>query len=191
MASSRVWLKAGVPTTLLVLVAAVGGGMVAQRAFPDAAAADSVEQMFRAPEPEPTPAPQEIALSPSAQRHPDRAQVVDLLDAHFASINAMDYEAWKPTVVPEKWEYLPEDAWRREYDSTQDSFVRVHRIEPGLDDSLRVQLTFQSRQDPEHAPPQLPERCVQWSVVYALVTDGPRFRLDVTGLSGSALVSEC
>lgn len=190
MASSRVWLKVGAPTTLLVLVAAVGGGLAAQRIYPDAAA-DSVEQMFRAPAPDPAPAPQQVTLSPAAQRHPDHAQVVDLLDAHFASINAMDYAAWKPTVVPEKWEELPEQEWRQEYASTQDSFVRVHRIEPGLDDSLRVQLTFQSRQDPEHAPPQLPERCVQWSVVYSLVTDGPQYRLDVTGLSGSALVSEC
>lgn len=190
VASSRVWLKAGVPATLLALVAAVGGGMIAQRIYPDAAAADSVEQMFRIPA-EPDPAPQQVTLSPAAQRHPDRAQVVDVLDAHFASINAMDYEAWKRSVVPEKWKYLPEEAWRQEYDSTQDSFVRVHRIEPGLEDSLRVQLTFQSRQDPEHAPPQLPERCVQWSVVYRLVADGAGFRIDVTGLSGSALVSPC
>ncbi|MBE9374619.1 hypothetical protein IQ251_09180 [Saccharopolyspora sp. HNM0983] len=180
------------PTALLVLVAAAGSGVLVQRIYPDAAAAqDSVEQMFRDPAADPAPAPQEVTLSPAAQRHPDRDQVVRLLDAHFAAINAMDYAAWKPTVVPEKWAELPEDAWLQEYASTQDSFMRVHRIEPGVDDSLRVQLTFQSRQDPEHAPPQLPERCVQWSVVYPLVTDGTHFRLDVTALPGSALVSEC
>lgn len=139
---------------------------------------------------EPPTAPEGIQLSGDARSHPDHETVRWLLQTHFDAINFRRYDTWKTTVVTAKHLELPEGKWYSAYGSTRDSHVRVHRIESGVDDSLRVLLSFTSRQDPQDAPDQSSE-CLRWQVVYSLVQDSAGLRLDTSRLPGSFRYTPC
>ncbi|MGP4016474.1 hypothetical protein [Saccharopolyspora sp. 5N708] len=188
----RSWLKWGLPLAVVVLLCAAGGGVyLARYVYRDAQA-----QQQRQPNPlaAPVTSPLGIVYTPDAVAHPDHQAVLALLDQHFDSINKADYDRWKDTVVPAKWQELPRDEWLRDYDTTHDSEWTVQRIDPGPDDSLLVMLTFRSNQGIEDAPPQLPATCVIWNVVYPLVPDdgtSSGLRLDTSKLPNSALLRRC
>lgn len=182
---SRSW-KWAIPLAVLVLLAAAGGGVLARQVY--RAEAESAPH-------NPGAGPQGssglVRFSQAAAEHPDRDVVSDLLERYFTAINHRDYAGWKSTVTPEKWEELPPDKWDEEYASTRDKGVRVHRVETGANGILRVQLSFTSHQDPNDAPPQLPQSCVRWWVVYPLVPEDDGLRINTSGLPGSALVGRC
>lgn len=182
------WLKWGVPLAVVVLVAAVLGGLAGRSLYEDdnasAAPPDGTD-----PAP-PRAHPGSIVLTEGAKAHPDHRTVRWLLQTHFDAINFHRYDTWKTTVVAAKQAELPEEKWNREYASTRDSDIVLHRIEPGADDSLRVLLTFTSRQDPENSPnKQSP--CLRWRVVYPLVHESGGMRLDTSGLPGSFRYTPC
>ncbi|MFR9729446.1 hypothetical protein ACL03H_09470 [Saccharopolyspora sp. MS10] len=181
------WWKWSVPIAVLVLLAAGAGGVVAQR--------------FYGSEPVPTSVPgiameqnselADIEFTPDAQAHPDHADVRWTLQMHFNAINMRRYETWKATVVAAKQQQLPEDKWLEEYSTTRDAAVKVHRIEPGPKDSLRILMTFVSTQNPNDAPTGMRASCLRWRVVYPMVVDSGAFRLDTSSLPGSALAVPC
>ncbi|WP_433871899.1 hypothetical protein [Saccharopolyspora sp. CA-218241] len=184
----RSWLKWAVPTTALVLAAAIGGGLAAREQY-----GTSIQGITPA-SPEsvaPEPVPGGLAFTADAAAHPDQGIVRALLEVHFDAINGRDYDGWKSTVVPAKWREQPRDEWLQAYRTTHDSDVVVHRIERTPDGTLRVLLTFTSTQDPAQAPPQLAEPCIRWRVVYPLVPDEGGLRLDINRFPGSALLDPC
>ncbi|WP_243789373.1 hypothetical protein [Saccharopolyspora gloriosae] len=185
--SNHSWLKWGVPIAVLVLLAAGVGGIIAQRSY---------SSPVRAGMPGGTPESDgshlaNIEFTPDAEAHPDSADIRWTLQMHFNAINMRRYETWKATVVEEKQKQLPEDKWQQEYATTRDAAVKVHRVEPGPKDSLRILMTFVSTQDPKAAPPGLESSCLRWSVVYPMVVDAGGFRLDTNSLPGSALAVRC
>lgn len=168
----------------MVLFAAAAGGVLART-------------VYRADPPpaEPPPANPEqptglLDSTPGATAHPRYETVRDLLETHFIAINERDYSAWKSTVVSAKSEEMPLYEWESEYSSTYDRDVLLHRVESGAGETLRVQVSFTSHQDPRDAPPQLPEPCVRWRVMYTLVPERGELRMD-TSVPGSALVGRC
>ncbi len=187
---ARLWPWA-VPVTLVVLMAAVGGGLTA-RGFYGESASDPSESAPRtsAPATQGRPGPAVVELAPGAVEHPDHRTVRSMLQILFYSINANRYDQWRTTVVEERQRTMPESEWREAYGSTRDGSIRVHTIRPGPDDSVRVLLSFTSVQDPEDAPPETPVDCLRWHVVYPLVKDSGGLRLD-TNLPGSSQHSPC
>lgn len=181
--AARTWLKRVFPAVVAVLLVGVAGGLLARSAYRTSAGAP--EQTSS------TPPSSGITFSPDAATHPDHERVRWLLETHFNAINFRQYDTWKTTVVPEKWQELPRDKWMREYRTTRDSDIVVHRIEPGDGNSLQVLLTFTSTQDPADAPAELPLACVRWQVVYSLVDAPAGIRLDTSKLPGNTLVSRC
>ncbi|GAA0532897.1 hypothetical protein GCM10011581_17660 [Saccharopolyspora subtropica] len=182
----RSWFTWGLALSVVVLLAAVGGGVLLARevySVPPVEQPQSQAQSIRSP--------LGITYSADAAAHPDFAQIDLLLGNHFNSINTKSYDLWKSTVVPSKWDELPEQRWRQSYGSTEDRQMMVHRIERGPDDSLLVMLTFMSTQDKSQAPPQLRETCIVWNVVYPVVVYDRTLRLDTDKLPNSALLDRC
>jgi hypothetical protein len=184
-------LKWGLPLAVVVLLGAAGGGvLLAQYVYRDPLAQSHSEPPSQ--QTATVKSPFGITYTADAAAHPDQKAVQFLLDNHFRSINGRSYDLWKSTVVPAKWQELPEDKWFESYGTTEDLDVTVQRIDPGPDDSLLVMLTFMSTQAKEDAPPQLPEECVLWNVVYPLVAEtGTDLRLDTSKLPNSALLHQC
>lgn len=185
--SPHSWLKWGVPIAVIMLLAAGVGGLAAQRYYVEPTGVPGIaggmsQQSDQLANPE---------FTPDAEAHPDSADIRWTLQMHFNAINMRRYETWKATVVEEKQRQLPEGKWQQEYATTRDAAVKVHRVEPGPKDSLRILMTFVSTQDPHDAPPGLESSCLRWSVVYPMVVDAGGFRLDTNSLPGSALAVRC
>lgn len=173
------------PLALAVLLAAVAAGAALRGGRPGAPApAPSGPQL-------PAPVAPLVRFSPGALDDPDSARVRQVLQIHFDAINFKSFEQWEPTVVASKRREKTESQWRSDYATTRDTDIVVVRIEPGPDESLRVLMTFDSYQDPKHAPPQLRLSCVHWRVVYPLVRQGRVLQLDTGRFPGSALASPC
>ncbi|WP_228717586.1 hypothetical protein [Allosaccharopolyspora coralli] len=186
----RLWPWA-VPVTLVVLVAAVGGGLSARALYGESGAEPSEpNSTTSAPATQGRPGPAVVELAPGAAEHPDHRTVRSMLQILFYSINANRYDQWRTTVVEERQRTMPEDEWRDAYGSTRDGSILVHTIRPGPDDSVRVLLSFTSVQDPADAPSEMPVDCLRWHVVYPLVKDSGGLRLD-TNLPGSSQYSPC
>lgn len=182
------WLKWGAPLVVLVFAAATAGGVALRTHYGNADTAGVTEP---ATPPATAPAaPGRIEFSADANAHPDHETVRWLLETHFNAINFRRYDTWKTTVVAAKQRELPQNKWFREYASTQDSDIRVHRIESGAKDSLRVLLTFTSVQDPEDSPDKA-SGCLHWRVIYPLVQDSGGLRLDTSRLPGSFRYTRC
>lgn len=188
----RPWLRWGVPISVLVLAGAVAGGTVARTFYREQVPGNQALPPVPGPPPAPVqqPGPAVVELSPDAAAHPDHDFVRALLQAYFDSINVKRYDEWKTTVVAARQREKPEATWRSQYATSQDGSIRVYRIDPGPDQSLRVMLSFNSLQDPKDAPPSLPVSCVHWRVVYPLVQDSGGLRVD-TALPGSEFFERC
>ena len=185
----RTWTWA-VPVTIVVLLAAVGGGLMARGLYAEPAT-PTTEPTPDAPAPQKgRPGPAIVQLSPGAAAHPDHDTVRSMLQILFYSINENRYDQWKTTVVSERQRTMPESEWREAYGSTRDGSITVHSIQPGPDESVRVLLSFTSVQDPADAPPSMPVDCLRWRVVYPLVKDSGGLRLD-TNLPGSSQFTSC
>ncbi|WP_344131670.1 hypothetical protein [Saccharopolyspora halophila] len=184
------WLKWGIPLGLVVLLAAAfGGAVLAQREY--GAAAASAERSGDEPV-EDRISRSGVAYSPDAAAYPDQRIIEGLLDNYFDSINHKNYELWRSTVPPSKWKELPKGQWHEAYDSTRDYDIRVDRIDPAKDRSALVMMSFKSEQDLEDAPPEVKSRCVQWNVVYPVVLSGNgSAQLDISKLPNSSIAAPC
>lgn len=173
------------PIALVVLLAAVVGGVALRTVRVEAPTAAPKEPRL------PAPASPLVRFSQDALEYPDSARVRQVLQIHFDAINFKSYEQWRPTVVERKRREMPEAMWRASYSTTQDTNIVVVRVEPAPDRSLRVLMTFDSHQSPDRAPPQLRAPCVHWSVVYPLIHQGRVLQLDTGQFPGSAIPSPC
>ena len=144
--------------------------------------------------PEPVPATgagtTEVELSADAGDHPAADVVREQLQRHYDAINARDYAGWRATVVPQRADALPEDAWRAAYSTTQDGSVRIDRID-GADDpdaGLLVRVRFVSTQATEDAPADVRSPRICWRSTLPMRGLPPR--IDVTG-DGNSTASAC
>lgn len=138
----------------------------------------------------PLPGPATVELSQDAATHPEASRIQDLLQRHFNAINNRDYAVWASTVVGSRSREMPEPTWQREYATSRDGGVLVHRIEPSAGGTV-VLLTFVSTQDAEYAPANLPDsRCTRWWVSYRVVSERGQPRIDA-GIKHSAVNADC
>jgi hypothetical protein len=147
------------------------------------------------PVPEQGAGPADVELSADAATHPAADEVREQLQRHFDAINRKDYQAWRTTVVPQRWERLDETKWHAAYVSTTDGSIRIDRIDPmpvagegDSGDGLLVRVRFVSTQNVEDAPPDLPVPRICWRSTLPMRGLPPL--IDLTG-GGSSLREAC
>ncbi|MFC5287607.1 hypothetical protein ACFPM7_11150 [Actinokineospora guangxiensis] len=184
-AERQTWL---LPAVLIAVVVTAAGGLLARDLYAESAPATTqrpVVPSTSAVPPSEQPGSRAVQGTEDAIRHPMYETVRQLLQTHFDAINGRSYERWMTTVTSTHIENRPEDDWRVAYRSTQDGSVVVHRIEAGPADRARVLLGFTSTQDLADTPPELPETCIRWRVVYALAVENGAWRIDA-GTTGAS-----
>lgn len=185
------WL---VPAVLLAVMVTAAGGLLARDLYADTAAAPTQQPVVpstSAVPPSERPGSRAVQGTEDAIRHPMYETVRQLLQTHFDAINGRSYERWMTTVTSTHIENRPEDEWRAAYRSTQDGSVVVHRIEAGPPGRARVMLGFTSTQDVVDAPPELPEECIRWHVIYALTVENGAWRIDAGATGASPQHDPC
>ncbi|GGS40916.1 MULTISPECIES: hypothetical protein [Actinokineospora] len=184
------WL---LPAVLLAVMVTAAGGLLARDLY-----AESTPIVQQPVVPSETPVPRSeqpgsraVEGTEDAVRHPMYETVRQLLQTHFDAINGRNYERWMTTVTSAHIKSRPEPDWRAAYRSTQDGSVVVYRIESGPPDQARVMLGFVSTQDVADAPPELPEECIQWHVIYALAVENGAWRIDAGATGASPQHEAC
>lgn len=168
----------------LVVVGAVAAWSIGRQHTPQVAEAGQVTQaQDRARDPGPDRA---IRISADAREHPRSAEIRELLQGYFDSINNRDFAAWADSVGPMQRDSQDPQAWTHKYSTTVDSNVLVMSI---ADDPLRVRATFTSQQDPEFAPKDLPVDCISWDITYRLAEQGGGLVLDSLDPSATSMTS--
>jgi hypothetical protein len=177
--------RALLAVTVVVLIAAVGAGMLVRVLQPAAgvsgATSISNHALPRAPEPGPTT----VALVEDVAMHPDADGVLRVLQKYFDAINAGNYKLWRSTVTPQWARDTGETAWRDQYRSTLVGSIVLYRLEPRAGGGLVALLSFTSLQSPADAPPELPVRCLRWWVSYPLIGAADELRLSPSSPSAS------
>ncbi|OLR95522.1 hypothetical protein BJP25_06995 [Actinokineospora bangkokensis] len=174
------------PVVLVAVVVTAAAGLLARELYgPDQAdttpAASAVAPTGVSLPPSAQPGPPDVRGTADAVAHPLYEPVRQLLQTHFDAINGRNYARWVTTVTEARARTMPEKEWRKQYGTTKDGSVVVHRIETTAGDTAVVLLTFVSTQDPAQAPPELPVACIRWNVVYPLTrADDRTWLLDLT-----------
>jgi hypothetical protein len=120
-----------------------------------------------------------VQMTLDALAHPDAEQVRGVLQVFYDSINDREYERWKTVVTSQAVTDLPTlTRFQNVYDTTQDSEIRVHRIEQAPGGALRVLVSLTSNQSTDKAPLDLKVTCIRWRLVYQLVWDGDALKVD-------------
>jgi hypothetical protein len=135
------------------------------------------------------PGPATVVLVEDAALHPDADRIRKVLQAYFDAINAGDYKLWRSAVIPQWARDTSEAAWRAQYRSTLDGSMVVHRLEPRVGGGLIALTSFTSVQNPADAPPELPVRCLHWSMSYPLIGQGDALRLGPSSPTANLLVA--
>ncbi len=200
----RLWEALGVsarvllPVVLLVMASAAGAGVIARDAY-KRQTPPPVEQVVDAASGAPTslapseqPGDSKVLLTTDVSKHPDGARVVELLQKHFDSINARNFQDWVTTVTEQRRALTPgESAWRKPYETTRDGTILVHRLEAVGPQRLKAMITFTSTQDPVWGPADLRVGCVRWRVVYPLQVEDGALRVDVGTEGQSSQFEPC
>ncbi|MGX7826968.1 hypothetical protein ACTG9Q_17930 [Actinokineospora sp. 24-640] len=184
------WL---LPAVLLAVMVTAAGGLLARDLYaetpvtPPAILPTSTSALPVAEQ----PGRRDVQGTQDATRHPMYETVRQLLQTHFDAINGRSYERWMTTVTSTVTKHRPEEDWRAAYRSTQDGSVVVYRVESGPAESARVFLSFVSTQDVADAPLELPEECIRWHVVYAVVIENGAWRIDAGATGASPQHDPC
>jgi hypothetical protein len=123
-----------------------------------------------------------VAAAPALTGRPETTEVVALLRAYFAAINARDFPAARRTLVARPGLPTSETEFRDQYRSTHDADVRLLNLAPDGAGGYLASVTFTSYQDPADAPDQT-SSCLSWSMAYPLVRTGGELLIDVIGRS--------
>jgi hypothetical protein len=173
------------PVVLVVMIITAGAAVVARAVYhqPTASAPTVV------PDQEPVPA-DELPGDPTvrgtsdAVTHPFYETARSLLQTNFDAINTRNYQLWLSVVTLKRANQSEQD-WRRAYKTTRDGNILIQRIETAPDTTAKVLLSFTSVQDPKDAPPELPEGCIHWQIVFPLSVEDGQWKLD-SGATGQA-----
>lgn len=175
------------PAVLIAMIVTIAGGLVARVVYadpPDTGATGAVPvQQSLAPNEQPGDAT--VMVTKDAKDHPLYETVKQLLQTYFDAINAKSYSRWQSVVSAQRAKKQPEQDWRTAYRTTHDGSIVILRIESSPTDVARVLLMFTSVQDPRDAPPEMPEPCIHWRLVFPLALEAGAWKLDA-GLTSSA-----
>ena len=174
------------PVVLVAVIITAAAGLVARAVYtrPVEEASAAVVAPNKNP-PAEQPGDATVTAVTDAASHPLYEPVRALLQTIFDSINSRNYDRWRAVVNPGRAKNEPQDKWLANYRSTKDGSIVVRRIESGPAGAARVLLSFTSLQDPNDAPAELPERCIQWRVIWPIAFLDGAWKLDV-GTTGSA-----
>jgi hypothetical protein len=137
------------------------------------------------------PGPPTVNGTVDAVAHPLYRTLRELLQTYFDAVNAKDYARWSSVVTYERQTNQPEQEWRKEYNTTQDGSIVMHRVEARGDGTARVLLTFTSTQAVENAPEELPRPCIHWNVVWAFSTEDGDWKLSAGPASATPQHEAC
>lgn len=117
-----------------------------------------------------------------AVRDPRAEDVAAMLDTYFTGINERDYAAVAGVLDPagELDPGVPAQlaAFARGTSTTRNSDIVLRRLAAGAAGRLRAEVTFRSRQEAGHGPPErLAETCTRWRIVYVLSASGGTYRM--------------
>jgi hypothetical protein len=176
------WL---LPVVLVAMIATAAGALAARDVYTEPDRSVAVAPSQGQVPPGEQPGDTKVTATKDAGDHPLYGTVRELLQTLFDAINARRYDQWRTVVTRNRVQREPETRWRENYRTTRDGTIVVHRIELGPEDTARVLLSFTSVQDPQLAPPELPEPCIRWRVVWPLVVENGAWKLDV-GITNTA-----
>ena len=182
------------PVLLITVIATALGALVARSLYTDQPPARPI-----AIDPTPTtsvplseqPGSSEVQGTADATAHPLYNTLQPLLQQYFDAINAKDYEAWKQVVTSERVTTTKVDKWYEDYRTTHDGSIVIYRIEASGDGHARVILQFISVQDPANSPPEFPERCIRWSLVWPFAKERNEWKLGAGTTSASPQYDYC
>jgi hypothetical protein len=107
------------------------------------------------------------------------------LTRYFDAINGRDFDAWRAT-LSRQHRATDRATFLADYASTVDDEIVVRGIVDRPDGVVEVTVTFRSRQQPRHAPADLPVGCLWWRIDYPLVRQGGQLKIPVLGRSNSS-----
>jgi hypothetical protein len=166
------------PVLLITVIATALGALVARGLY-----TDPPPHTPAAVEPSPSSVPlsdqpgsAEVQGTADATTSPLYNTLRPQLQKLFDAINTQDFESYAQAMTAERLAQTSEETWRDDFSTTRDGSIVVYRIEAG-DKTARVLMTFTSTQDPEKAPPELPEKCINWNVVWAFAEEKGEWKL--------------
>lgn len=183
------------PVVVLVAAVAVAGGLLAREVYqrstdqPVVAATGSTGTTSTPPSDE--PGDPTVRLARDAATHPDGQQVQKLLQSYFDALNDHNYDHWRVLVTNRNLQQRPQAVWESAYRTTRDGTITVQRIEAAPGGGLLVMINFTSTQDPALAPPDKPESCLRWHVVYPLVWESGGLKVDSSAAGTSPQDDRC
>ncbi|HEV8559549.1 MAG TPA: hypothetical protein VGR06_24675 [Actinophytocola sp.] len=173
------------PVVLVAMIATAVGALVARQIYAEPETSPSVVLPSDHPlPPGEQPGDPTVAGTSDAAEHPLYETVRALLQTYFDAINNRRYDQWR-TVVTKNLAKISPEKWRADFGSTKDGSIVVRRIENGPVNTARVLLSFTSVQDLEHAPYELPEKCIHWRLVLPFTVEDGTWKLD-TGVTNLA-----
>ncbi|TDV40461.1 hypothetical protein [Actinophytocola oryzae] len=186
----QLWL---LPVLLITVIATALGALVARSLYADQTPAPpvAIEPSQPSVQPGEQPGPTEVQGTTDATTHPLYTTLQPLLQRYFDAINAKDYAAWTQTVTTTRQHDQDEADWQRDYRTTRDGSIVIHRIEAGGGGTASVLLQFTSTQDLADAPLELPATCIQWYVVWAFAKQKDEWRLAAGSTSASPQHDQC
>jgi hypothetical protein len=174
--SRQLWL---LPVLLITVIATALGGLLARALYAEPPASPPPAVVATSPSVAPgkQPGPAVVRGTADAVAHPLYRTLQPLLQVYFEAVNAKDYARWATVVSAERQANQPEEMWLKDYRTTKDGNIVMHRIEARGDGTARVLLTFTSTQDVADAPGELPYGCIHWNVVWAFSTEDGAWKL--------------
>lgn len=186
----QLWL---LPVLLITVIATALGALVARDLYadPEPLPPAVVQPSPSSVPPSEQPGPAEVQATSDALGHPLYIPLKGLLQSYFDAINTKDYDRWVKTVTRQRQATQPKEVWDKDYRSTTDGSIVMYRIEASGDGTARVLLQFTSVQDVNDAPPELPERCIHWNVVWAFSSERDGWKLSAGATSSSPQHEAC
>jgi uncharacterized RDD family membrane protein YckC len=117
-----------------------------------------------------------LTIGTAAQSEPEEQDVADLLDRYFTAINTRNYSGYTATQAADIRADMDESQFQDGYASTTDSDATLVDIVDTPNGGRGAQLTFTSNQDAADGPDG--QSCTDWTLTYALVTEGGSWKLD-------------
>lgn len=186
----QLWL---LPVLLITVIATALGALVARSVYaeqPPPTPTAIVPSTSSVP-PDEQPGPADVQGTTDATTHPLFATLQPLLQHYFDAINAKDYASWKEVVSSDRIKETDEKTFQNDYRTTRDGTIVIYRIEARGDGNALVMLQFASTQDRADAPPNFPEPCIRWNLVWPFTQQRGVWKLAAGTTSASPQYEKC
>ncbi|AZI58191.1 hypothetical protein EH165_08620 [Nakamurella antarctica] len=128
----------------------------------------------------------DVVVSEAAAQNANATQVQKLFATYFSAINGRDYERYVAAVS----QPLAKAQFDTNYATSVDTDGMVRQIHTDEAGKLQVLVSFVSTQSVDSAPPELPVKCIAWTVEWGM--DGePGALLIGTPVQSSTQMEEC